>query len=122
MQNEENEDFAFFQFPVEDFKAYCDFSYVASKQSFVFRMFLPDCVEKASKYTARITISPHSSRNLVYRGPVLSIEDLPDVNSSQAYNKYWFISKDVIIPFSTAVINHPDLRKVEIKFEVLKNK
>ena len=121
---EEVEDIMFFQFADEDFKVYFNFSYVASKQSFVVRTFLPDCVETASKYTARVTISPYSSRNLIYRGPVLSIEDLPDVNSSQAYNKYWFISKDVLYHFISNEEEYKNkiLRIVEFKFEVFENK
>ena len=99
--SDKDDNSTFVQIPVENFIVYVVVSYAASKQSFVVRMFLPDGVETASKYTVKITISPQTSRHLIYQGPVLSIEDLPDVDSSQAYHKYWFISKDVMMPFIT---------------------
>ena len=115
--SDEHNNYKFVQIPVQDFKVYVVVSYAASKQSFVVRMFLPDGVETASKYTVKITISPQTSRHLIYQGPVLSIEDLPDIDSSQAYHKYWFISKDVIMPFITTKTG-ADCSTFDISFAV----
>ena len=80
---------------------YFEMGYLASKKSFIFVVFLPEDVEKASKYNIRLTISPGSPKNLIYQGPVLSIEDLPvkPMKRSEDYNKYWIVSYDVLKPF-----------------------
>jgi len=78
---------------------YLEKFFLAAKKSFIFGVFLPEDVETSSKYSARITISPGSPRSLIYQGPVLSIEDLPDKSSSQACDKYWIVSYDDLNPF-----------------------
>ena len=60
----------------------------------LYRVFLTDGVETASKFTARITVFSHASSELIHEVPVLSIEDLPGMDSSQAYDKYWVVSYD----------------------------
>ena len=95
---------SFTQFEAHQLSFYLAMSYLVSKQSFILRVFLPEGVESASKYTTRITVSPSTTRKLFYEGPVLFIEDLPDENSSQVYDKYWIVSFDVMrsfIKFST---------------------
>merc|ERR1719450_1196813 len=104
---------SFSQFEAHQLSFYLAMSYLASKQSFILRVFLPEGVESASKYTTRITVSPSTTRKLFYEGPVLSIEDLPDENSSQVYDNYWIVSCDVIKPFikfSTNIGRLDDLR------------
>ena len=73
---------------------YFSLTYIASKQSLINKVFLTDGVETASKFTARITVFSHASSELIHEVPVLSIEDLPGMDSSQAYDKYWVVSYD----------------------------
>ena len=93
------EDWKLRQFSAHDLIFYCYIYYSASKRSFILYVFLPDDVESASKYTAKITVSPNSLRKLIYEGPVLSIEGLPTIYNSQAYNKYWIASYESMMPF-----------------------
>ena len=58
----EGDNSRYVQIPVQDFKVYAIVSYAASKQSFVVRLFLPDGVETAAKYTVKITISPQNHK------------------------------------------------------------
>ena len=83
---------------------YVFFHYLASRQSFVICVILPNDVETASRYNTKLIIGKNSLdiRNrsrLTYEGPVLSIEDLPDMNSSDASSKYWIVPYDVAKPF-----------------------
>ena len=82
---------------------YVFFHFLASKQSFVICVILPEDVETASKYNTRMCIGDdlddHHRRRLTYEGPVISIEDLPDMNSSDAFSKYWIVPYDVAKPF-----------------------
>jgi len=100
MDKNDNEDegYQFIPIRVEDLLFYFELFFSVSKQSFIFRVFLLERVETASKYSTRITVSPNSPRKLIYEGPVLSIEDLPDMDSSQAYEKYWIVAKEAMIP------------------------
>ena len=43
----------------------------------------------------------HHRRRLTWKGPVLSIEDLPDLNSSVARYKYWIVPFEDVKPFIT---------------------
>ena len=60
---------------------------------------LPKDEEKASKFTAKITVVHTEPRKLTYEGPVLSMDDLPDMNSDQAGLKYWVLPFDAIRTF-----------------------
>ena len=61
-------------------------------------------------------------RSLTYKGSVLSIEDLPDRNSSKANFKYWFVSYDAMEPF-LHIDNIDDWSNAfSIKVEVIKKK
>jgi len=81
--------------------------YLGSKQSFYHGVIIPDDVETASKYNVRMILGPHTRaavdrcnrRRLTYEGPVLSIEDLPDLNSSIARSKYWIVPYEDMKPF-----------------------
>ena len=87
------------QFQFQGLTFYFSLTYIASKQSLIYRVFLTDGVETASKFTARITVFSHASSELIHEVPVLSIEDLADMDSSQAYDKYWVVSYDEMRPF-----------------------
>ena len=39
-------------------------------------------------------IAAETLKKLTYEGPVVSIEDLPDINSNQASSKYWIVPYD----------------------------
>ena len=91
----ENQEWQFSQLQVQDVSFYCEMSYLATVRSFIFRVFVPDGVETASKYTARITVAPDSRRNLKHKVPVLSIEDIPNMEG----NKCWIVHYDLMRPF-----------------------
>ena len=76
---------------------------------------VPDDVETASKFNARITVHGQYQRKLTYEGPVLSIEDLPKIEDKNAKMKYWFVAYDALESFFT-----PDGVKIDILVEVLK--
>ena len=109
-------------FYVDDQLFYIFMHYLASKQSFFHCVILPDDVETASKYNARMILGPHhgcvdsrSRRRLTYEGPVLSIEDLPDLTSSSARSKYWIVPYEDMEPFYTG---NPGPGLVQVCFSV----
>ena len=91
------------------FAFFLTFSFSASKHSFFISLMLPRDVETASKFTAKLSIKEEDNsgppnldpRSLTYVGPVLSIEDLPDINSDEAASKYWVVPFDVMKSFFT---------------------
>merc|ERR1719450_635256 len=88
------------------FAFYLTFSYSASKHSFFISLMLPNDVETASKFTAKLSIEEEDNsdpRSLTYKGPVLSIEDIPDINSDEAASKYWVVPFDVMKSFFSIV-------------------
>ena len=91
-------------------------SYLASKKCFIFSVMVPDDVETASKYNARITVG-HYQRKLTFEGSVLSIEDLPKIKDKNAKMKYWFVAHDALESFS---VHERDRGAVPIVVEVLK--
>ena len=75
-------------------------SFLASKKCFIISLILLDDVDIA-KFTTRNTIAdePENPKKMSFKGPVLSIEDLPDANSNKANFKIWFVLFDTIEPF-----------------------
>ena len=96
------------------------FSYVAIKKCFIISVMLPEDVETASKYNMLITVSqyPDAKRKLTYEGPVLSIEDLPNMKDKKANLKYWFVAYDALEPYFVEMIQ--GINTIPIKLEVLK--
>ena len=98
-------------------------SYLATKKCFIFSLMLPDDVETASKYKARITViledavcmDEYVQRTLTYEGPV--IEDLPNIDDDKAKLRYWFVALDAMEHFPT---DNDDSSSILIQEEVLK--
>ena len=78
---------------------YLRLDFLASKQSFNMYVMVPEDEETASKFTAKITVVHEEPRKLTYEGPVLSMDDLPDMESDQADRKYWVLPYDAAYPF-----------------------
>ena len=85
-----------------DGNVYLPTLYLASKQSFIIFVMLPDSVEAASMYTARITVA-NDRRKRIEEIPVLSIEDLPEIENDEAKFKYLFVSHESMEPFFSDV-------------------
>jgi len=115
-QNEDHSYHIMHSFKVDNLTFYLLSSYLPSKKCFIFSVMLPDDVETASMYNARITVihSPDSQRKVTFEGSVLSIEDLPDIEDDEANMKYWFVSYETLKPFFTQ-----DSRSFLLQMEVL---
>ena len=95
---------------------------MASKQLFFHCVILPDNAESASKYNVEMYLGPDETsvrqrRKLAYEGPVLSIDDLPDLNSSVARSKYWIVPLEDMKPFMG---EGPGLRQISFTVSVKK--
>ena len=115
----ENLSFDMISFQDHDLTFYFLSFYLASKNFsslFIFSVMLPDDMETASKYNARITVG-RSQRKLTFEGSVLSIEDLPKFEDKKAKMKYWFVAHDALESFS---VREPDRVGVPILVEVQK--
>ena len=90
---------------IHNLSFYLVMTYVVSRQSFVLYLILPEDVKTASKFTAKLTTTSQSpdsespDRKLSYEGPVISIEDIHDVNSNEASSKYWVVPCEVMRSF-----------------------
>lgn len=75
--------------------------FTTSKQSFIHGVIIPDDAERAAKYSAKMILGLDSlhPRRLTYEGLVLSIDDLPDMNSCRARYKYWIVPFEDMKPF-----------------------
>ena len=121
-----NHDWQFVHFYAHDLSFYLCLDFLASKQSFNMYVMVPKDVETASKFTAKITVVHEEPRKLTYEGPVLSMDDLPDMESDQADRKYWVLPYDAAYPFYWCSRNPTieneniwDIR-LKLKVEVLK--
>ena len=94
-----NHDWQFVHFYAHDLSFYLCMDFLASKQSFNMYVMLPEDVETASNFNAKITVVHEEPRKLTYEGPVLSMDDLPDMESDQADRKYWVLPYDAAYPF-----------------------
>ena len=51
-------------------------------------------------YSVKLSIrSKDSIRKLLFEGPVLSIEDIPDVSDPRAFHNFWAVHYEAIRPF-----------------------
>ena len=64
---------------------------MSSKHSFFLYLLHPEIMKTISKFTVKMTVA-QDERKLNYEGPILSIEDVPGVDSKEARVKFWMIT------------------------------
>ena len=67
-----------------------------------------------------IYVNVRKRRRLVYEGPVLSIENLSDLNriSSNTRSKYWVVSYEDVKPFFSSTEDEDEDLLVQVSFSV----
>ena len=89
-------------------------SYKSNTNCFVIAIILAEDADTTSKYNVKITVNPHKHRKLAYEGEILSLENLPDMETEIAKSKYWFVAYDAMEPY----INSDISNTISIPFEV----
>ena len=68
---------------------YLTLSYLASEDSFIISVMIPEGAKTASQFTTIILLGVRDDEDRMrYEGPVLSIEELSDMNDNKAISKY----------------------------------
>ena len=111
----ENKVYQFASFEVHDKVFFLSASYLAAKKTFFFYVMLPKELKDPTlkHYSVKLSIrSKDSIRKLLFEGPVLSIEDIPDVSDPRAFHNFWAVHYEAIRPFfEIKDKNHDDEEK-----------
>ena len=106
-------------FTYDDNDFYFLISYLTSIKCFILTVMLPEKPITTSSYKVKITVQSEEDRKLIYEGNVVTIENLPSIESEDANLHYWFVAYNCMEPFITIDMN--DILSIPIEVKLVKN-
>ena len=117
-----NRVFQFASFEVHDKVFFLSASYFADKKTFFFYVMLPKELKDPTlkHYSIRLIIRSRDTpeRKLMFEGPVLSIEDIPEVSNPRAFYTFWAVHYETMRPFFEIKENDDHIWEVKLPVNV----
>ena len=117
----ENKVYQFASFEVHEKVFFLSASYLAARKTFFFYVMLPKELKDPilKQYSAKFSIqSKDSTRKLMFEGPVLSIEDIPDVSNPRAFSTFWAVHYETVRAFFEIKNKNDDDKVWDVKLPI----